>query len=74
MIDTKTAFTERQKDTTLGLTVSRGIIEDHGRRNTLQIHITHNELMELQESYKTRLRTVSIVAHPSFSMSIGTKK
>jgi signal transduction histidine kinase len=33
LIDTKNAFTKRQKFTTLGLSVSRGIIEAHGGRN-----------------------------------------
>ena len=32
LIDTKNAFTKRQKATTLGLSVSRGIIEAHGGR------------------------------------------
>lgn len=32
LIDTKNAFTKRQKATTLGLSVSRGIIETHGGR------------------------------------------
>ena len=32
LIDTKNAFTKRQKFTTLGLSVSRGIIEAHGGR------------------------------------------
>jgi two-component system sensor histidine kinase VicK len=32
LIDTKNAFTKRQKFTTLGLSVSRGIIETHGGR------------------------------------------
>ena len=32
LIDTKNAFTKRQKATTLGLSMSRGIIEAHGGR------------------------------------------